>query len=176
LEEWVEGGRREAPGVAPWLPVIRAAVDEIRRSTSELHGVQVRDKNVSVIVHWSGEPTSPVGVRVTEITHELAARTGLRRQPSKSAEELLPPIAVDKGLVVRRISQERRLRAAVYIGDDLGDIPAFEAVHELGGIAIAVDEQGRVPQPGLEELKSHADLVLAGPTEVHHLLSILCAV
>ena len=174
LEEWVEGRRQEAPGVAPWLPVIRKTVDELRRTTSEFKGVEVRDKNVSVIVHWSGDANSPVGVRVSEITHELEIRTGLRRQRGKSAEELLPPVPVDKGSVVRRICQEKALTTALYIGDDLSDIPAFEAVHELGGIAVAVDEQGRVPQPGLEALAKHADFVLAGPAEVHRLLAALC--
>jgi trehalose 6-phosphate phosphatase len=174
LEEWVEGRRQEAPGVAPWLPVIRKTVDELRRTTSELKGVQVRDKNVSVIVHWPGDANSAVGARINEITHEVATRTGLRRQSGKSAEELLPPVPVDKGIVVRRICQEKALTTGLYVGDDLSDIPAFEAVHELGGIAVAVDEQGRVPQPGLEALTKHADFVLAGPAEVHRLLATLC--
>lgn len=174
LEEWVDGRRQEAPGVALWFPVIRKTVDELRRTTSELKGVEVRDKNVSVIVHWSGDVDSPVGARISEIAHLLAIRTGLRRQPSKLAEELLPPVPVDKGFVVRRICREKALTTALYIGDDLSDIPAFEAVHELGGIAVAVDEQGRVPQPGLEALTKHADFVLAGPAEVHRLLATLC--
>jgi predicted HAD superfamily phosphohydrolase len=65
-------------------------------------------------------------------------------------------------------------RTTVHIGDEVSDVLAFRAVHELGGIAIAVDEEGRVPQPGLEKLMDSADLVLAGPTEVHRSLATLC--
>src|SRR5206468_3061049 len=115
---------------------------EIREATRELPGVLVRDKNVSVVVHWSGDASPAVGARVIEIANEVASRTGLRRQPGKSAEELLPPVPIDKGFVVRRIFNEKALQTVVYIGDDLSDIPAFRAVHELGGLAIAVDEQG----------------------------------
>jgi trehalose 6-phosphate phosphatase len=166
LEEWVHGASLDAPGVAEWLPMIAEARDELGDATAGFDGVEIRDKRVSVVVHWGRAVGGPdVGASIMELTTQLAARTGLRRQAGKLAEELLPPVPVDKGFVVRRIAREAGLRNLVYVGDDLGDLAAFEAVHGHGGIAIAVEGDGGSHRAPAEVL-SAADLVLADPEAV----------
>jgi trehalose 6-phosphate phosphatase len=167
LEEWAHGAAHDAPGVAQWLPVIAEARDELADAASSFEGVELRDKRVSVVVHWGRAAGGPdVGAHLMELTRRLAARTGLRHQAGKVAEELLPPVPIDKGSVVRRMAREAGLRNLIYVGDDLGDLAAFNAVHEYGGIAIAVDGAGDSHQRAPAEVLRAADLVLAGPEAV----------
>ena len=43
----------------------------------------------------------------------------------------LRPAGINKGTAVRRLFEDRQLRAAVYIGDDRTDIDAFRALEAL---------------------------------------------
>jgi trehalose 6-phosphate phosphatase len=78
---------------------------------------------------------------------------------ARQSVELRPPLDVDKGSVVRRIAIQRRLEAACFIGDDLGDLPALAAVGELRhGLRVAV-RSAEAPA----ELLAAADVVVDGP-------------
>ena len=60
----------------------------------------------------------------------LAERHGLRVQPGKNVWEIRAP-GVDKGAALRSAVTETGARQVVFAGDDLGDLPAFEAVQAL---------------------------------------------
>ncbi|HAS08965.1 MAG TPA: trehalose-phosphatase, partial [Acidimicrobiaceae bacterium] len=75
-----------------------------------------------------------------------------------------PPLAVDKGTSVLALSEG--CSTVAYLGDDLGDLPAFAALDQLaeGGVttckvAIASDELH-------DDVAAAADLVLDGPQAV----------
>ena len=53
-------------------------------------------------------------------------RPGLVVHPARKSYELRPPVAVDKGTVVADLVDG--MDAACFIGDDLGDLPAFDAL------------------------------------------------
>ncbi|MDQ3974139.1 MAG: trehalose-phosphatase, partial [Actinomycetota bacterium] len=84
------------------------------------------------------------------------ADTGLASEPGKLVAELRPPVDWDKGAAVRALADELGLRTVAYVGDDRGDLAAFEAVRELDGIAVAVDHGPETPA----ELADAADVVL----------------
>jgi trehalose 6-phosphate phosphatase len=95
----------------------------------------------------------------------LAARLGLETVPGRYVVEVRPA-GVNKGAALRRLVDEHRARVAVYIGDDLGDLPAFDAVQELreaGGAGLTVASLGSDAPP---QLRERADLVLDGPGAV----------
>ena len=90
-------------------------------------GVEVEGKGLAVTVHWRQAPEAEPWV--TEAVASESARTGLRAHPGRMSIELRPAIDVDKGSVIRRLVQG--CSAACYLGDDLGDLPAFAALAEL---------------------------------------------
>ncbi len=87
--------------------------------------------------------------------------------------ELRPP-GSDKGQTLTSLTFERDASAVMYCGDDLGDVPAFQAVARLrrdgiGGLAVC---SGSAEVTALIEL---ADLVVDGPDGVVRLLDALAA-
>jgi trehalose 6-phosphate phosphatase len=176
LEEWADGGPRRDPGVEPWLDALLSARDELAEATADLEGVWIKDKRVSVVVHWRHAPDLAGADReIGALVARVAGRSGLRQIRSKWADELLPPAETNKGAVVRRLAARSGLKRLVYVGDDIGDLAAFEAVHDLGGHAIAVAHSGELQAATPEEVLSGADLVLSGPDEVARWLERLAA-
>ena len=51
-------------------------------------------------------------------------------EPGKNVWEIRPP-GIDKGASLRSVVAETGARQVVFAGDDLGDLPAFEAVQAL---------------------------------------------
>jgi trehalose 6-phosphate phosphatase len=176
FEEWADGAPRRDPAVEPWLDALTSARDELAEATAGLEGVWIKDKHVSIVVHWRHAPDLDRADReIGALVAAAAQRSGLRQIRSKRADELLPPAETNKGAVVRRLAARSGLRRLVYAGDDLGDLAAFEAVHGLGGHAIAVAHTGELQAATPEEVLARADLVLSGPDEVARWLERLAA-
>jgi trehalose 6-phosphate phosphatase len=92
---------------------------------------------------------------------DAAARAGVEVRAAKRSFELHPPVAVDKGTVVDELTAG--LDAACYIGDDIGDLEAFDALDRLearGGTALRVAVATDETEP---ELVARADLLVDGP-------------
>lgn len=161
---------RVDPRVVPWLPVVEdVAARADREAPVE---VFVERKSVSVTLHYRTAPECAAWAN--QWASEQAARTGLLRHPGRMSEELRPPVPVDKGTVVTELATE--LSAACFVGDDIGDLPAFRALDDLARdrglttLKVAVSSE-ETPA----ELLAEADLVVAGPSGVVELLSRLLA-
>lgn len=125
-------------------------------------GVYVERKGLSVGLHvrrapeWAGW--------VEEWADAEAQRSGLVVHVAKMSRELVPPVETDKGVVVADLAAGvPGLKALCYLGDDVGDIPAFDALTRLaaGGVAtLAVAVRSLESPPGL---LARADLVVDGP-------------
>jgi trehalose 6-phosphate phosphatase len=175
LEEWV-GGKLRSPAPEP-------GVDEARRRLPALladvpSGVHVEDKHHSLVVHT--RPAADPGATLAELTprlQALAVETGLETVPGRFVVELRPP-GVDKGGALRALVTSYDARSVVYIGDDLGDLAAFDAVEALRARAVPGLTVASV-DPDLDdsppELADRADLVLAGPAAVVEWLTALAA-
>jgi trehalose 6-phosphate phosphatase len=166
--EWVEEGVvRRAPEVEPWIEPVRHFLAAAGAEAPE--GLGIEDKGVSVTLHWRGVPETEGWASSFAAT--WAARTGLVLQPGRMAIELRPPVELDKGLVVERLAQG--CRAVCYLGDDTGDLVAFEALDRLAAkgaeaVRVAVADEESPP-----ELSASADLVLRGPAEALEVLRAL---
>lgn len=130
-----------------------------------LADARVEDKGRAIGVH-TRELVDPSAAfeRLRRPLTELADRQGLRLEPGKHVWEIRAP-GIDKGDALRAIVAEKDVRAVIFAGDDLGDLPAFEAVEALRTDGI----------PGLlvcsasheeDALSERADLILDGPTGV----------
>ncbi len=101
-----------------WLPVMSQTADEAR----ELFGIEsVEDKRYSLTVHY--RRSADDATRIEQWTRDTASRTGLDARSAKMSVELHPPSSRSKGDVVGDLLVG--MRTAMYIGDDVGDLPAF---------------------------------------------------
>ncbi len=84
--------------------------------------------------------------------------------------ELQPPVSFSKRDVVLERSRAEGLKAVCFAGDDVVDLPGYDALDELEDeglttLRVAVDS-AESPQPLIER----ADLVVANPVEMLSLL------
>lgn len=126
-------------------------------------GMFVEPKGLSMTLHYRGRPE--LADKVADYAAMAARSAGLRLRAARMSFELHPPIDEDKGTVLRRLATDLS-GPVVYIGDDVGDLPAFDALDELSTegrqtvrICVSSSEVSA-------ELIDRADLVLNGPGAV----------
>jgi trehalose 6-phosphate phosphatase len=163
--ERVRGGRiEEAEGAAGWRPVV---ADVVARATGAGGpGVDVEPKGLSVTLHFRSRPEREAGTLAW--AEAEARRTGLVVHPGRLCFELRPPLERDKGSVVAELVEG--LDAASFLGDDSGDLAAFDALDRMerdGHFALRVGV--RSPE-GPPEILERADVVVDGPTDTVALL------
>jgi trehalose 6-phosphate phosphatase len=147
-------------GAEPWSSVMADVVEEAVAEAPE--GVYVEPKGLTVTLHWRHAPEARPWV--TAFAGRQVDQRGLRVHPGRMELELRPPLEVDKGTVVRRLAGGLAppLRAVAVFGDDMGDLPAFGAVGQVGAstvVRVAVVDDESPPQ-----VAAAADLTVAGAT------------
>jgi trehalose 6-phosphate phosphatase len=171
FERW-EGGQLTSPPPPPQVAAARTRLPGALAAARALEGTRIEDKGHALVVHVrrAADPQAALA-RLTGPMAEFAAETGLDSKPGRLVIELRPP-GVTKGTALTELIAERDPAAVLFAGDDLGDLPAFEAVRAAraagrAGVAVcsASDE--------VSALAAHADLVLDGPKEVGALLAAL---
>lgn len=152
-----DGRIRAVDEAAPW----RAVVEEVVAASEGAlpPGVDVERKGLSVTVHYRVDPSleEPVRAWVTE----QAEATGLAVHPARMSYELRPPIQRDKGTVLAEAAEGRR--QACFLGDDRGDLTAFDALDRLAEQGATVVKVAVESVEAPEELLERADLVVDGP-------------
>jgi trehalose 6-phosphate phosphatase len=141
LDRAVGGVVQPDPRTRPHLPALEAARAALPAVVAAWPGAHLEDKGLALAVHWRrAADASAAGEALPAAVRALAASgpaAGLAVEDGKMVVELRPPVAADKGTAVRRLAAG--LDAVAYAGDDLGDLPAFAAARDLGGLAVAVD-------------------------------------
>jgi trehalose 6-phosphate phosphatase len=161
------GGSADPQVVAPaepWRVAVREAAEEADKIVPP--GVLVERKGLAVTLHYRAAPGE--AARVTELARAVAGRAGLAWHPGKMSVELRPPVETDKGSVVAELSSG--LLAVCFVGDDRGDLPAFDELARMrsrGAATLSVAVSGAETP---EELLSRSDLVVEGPDGVLGLL------
>jgi trehalose 6-phosphate phosphatase len=167
------GGVELAPRVRPYVSLMqRVRADaEGALATRGGHGVAVEDKTIVITLHYrNAADRTEAGRLVEAVARELAARHGVATAPGRAAVELRPPVELSKAAVVRSRARDARLDAAMFIGDDSVDIPAFEALEELGRMGLAPVKVAVRSDESPPELLARADIVVEGPAGVLQLL------
>lgn len=163
-----DGSTRLTAAALPWLSVVMDAA--VRLQADAPTGVLVERKGAAVTVHWRRAPGAErwASRRVAEV----ALSVGLVPHPGRASIELRPPLEIDKGTVVRQLTSG--CRAACFLGDDLGDLPAFAALARradedgMDVVAVAVRDDESAP-----ETVAAADVVVEGPEGARAVLSWL---
>jgi trehalose 6-phosphate phosphatase len=171
FERW-EDGRLSSPPSPPEVATARARLPDVLAAAGAPEGTRVEDKGHALVVHVRNTASPQAALaRLTGPLTEFAAETGLDSKPGRMVIELRPP-GVNKGTALTELIAERDPAAVLFAGDDMGDLPAFDAVQAAradgrAGVTVcsASDE--------VTALAEHADLVLDGPKEVAALLAAL---
>lgn len=169
LERALQGPEHDA-----WADVIDEVVREAESTAPP--GIYVEPKGLTVTLHWRHAPAQKEWV--VAFAQRVAAGHDLLVHEGRHERELRPPLDVDKGTVVRSLAAEHagRLDNAAAFGDDIGDLPAFEAVSELtrpDGTALYTVRVAAVDTESPRQVADAADLTVAGATGAVALLDAL---
>lgn len=167
--EWRTGGRNHTwDGAEQWRSVIAEVAAD---AAAEFGREAIESKGLSLTIHYrdGGVDESTVA----DWTMERARVSGLERRGARMSFELHPPIGRDKGTALMELAPD--LDPVAFMGDDLGDLPAFDALDELaaGGVETIRIAVASVESPPL--LVERADVVVDGPAGAEGLLRDLLA-
>jgi trehalose 6-phosphate synthase/phosphatase len=152
-----------------FVPLIHETAEQLAREFAPVPGVFIEEKRLSVGVHYR-LATHADSMRVIAHVDALTARDArLQKRYGKKVIELRPAVDWDKGKAVSWICERVGIDSAVilpiYIGDDLTDEDAFEALQGTG-VTIVVKQSAR---------PTHASFSLRNVPEVRLLLERLLA-
>jgi trehalose 6-phosphate phosphatase len=122
----------------------------------------VEHKGRAVVVHTRQLPDPDASfTTLSGPLNDLAERHEMVVEPGKNVLEIRSP-GIDKGVALRDIVEETDARQVVFIGDDLGDLPAYRVVEELraegrGGLLVCSASHEE------DALSALADVVVEGP-------------
>lgn len=151
--EGLEGGHPvESPLAAAWRPAVDAAI----AAAFDRFADAVEPKGLSLTLHFRTRPELADDIRAWAA--DEAARSGLVVRAAKASVELHPPVSADKGTVVEQAAAG--LRAVCFLGDDVGDLPAFDALDRIDAHTVRVAVR---TEEAPAEMLERADLVVDGP-------------
>jgi trehalose 6-phosphate phosphatase len=134
----------------------------------------VEEKGLAVAVHTRRlpDPAAAFARLEPELT-DAAERHGLALEPGRLVLEVRAP-GMHKGHALREVVADTDAGGVVFVGDDLGDLEAFEAARALRsqGLPALLVCSGSAEEQALADI---ADLVVPGPDGVMDLLRQLSA-
>jgi trehalose 6-phosphate phosphatase len=150
-----------------WQATVDAVV--VAAQAAAPAGLRVERKGLAVTLHFREAPE--LAGWTADFAAEQEAASGLTAHPGKQSWELRPPGPTDKGTVVEELASG--LRAACFVGDDMGDLPAFAALARLrvAGVDTLSVAVGGAETPA--EVLTAGDVVVPGPAGVLALLDAL---
>lgn len=156
---------------APVLPGVQRAREALP-ALLDPEGAVLEDKGLALVVHTRPSP-DPAGAlaRLSGPVSAVAADAGLEVHPGRLVLELRPPGFDKRGALLSLC--EPAPSAVLFAGDDLGDLPAYDAVDELRQLGVPGVLVCSASDEGPAEIRERADLVVDGPAGVVELLSHL---
>ena len=137
-----DGTHHQNPEAAASIPVLAGAAADLADQLGHIPGVVVEHKRFGVAVHYRNAARDRVG-EVAAAVRTAGQRTALRVTTGREVIELRPNIDWDKGKTLRwvldyiRDNERAGPLLPIYLGDDITDEDAFDAVDD-DGVAILV--------------------------------------
>ena len=146
---------------AHFLPALDRAEADLRRELRLISGALVERKKYSIAVHFRLVRDADLQKVNAAVEGVISVLPELRKRDGKKVYEIQPNIEWDKGKAVLWLLEALRLTKdnsfALYIGDDLTDEDAFQALKDLG-IGIVVSQTSR-PTAAQYALKNPDDVI-----------------
>jgi trehalose 6-phosphate phosphatase len=174
LESWsrVDGYRNKA---SSYTSTVAEVVRILKDKLESLDGIHLEDKGNVVSIHYRTSPDPAIARQaILEAIEEIPAMHGLAIGEGKRVIEIRPPLVINKGTVITELAKAYRLKGILYLGDDLTDIDAFQAIRDLRetgevlGLSAGV---GGTEMPN--ELAAASDILLSGPEAAARFLQVL---
>ena len=137
-----DGTHHQNPEAAASIPVLAGAATDLADQLGHIPGVVVEHKRFGVAVHYRNAARDRVS-EVAAAVRTVGQRTALRVTTGREVIELRPNIDWDKGKTLHWVLDYIRDNEGagpllpIYLGDDITDEDAFDAVED-DGIAILV--------------------------------------
>jgi trehalose 6-phosphate phosphatase len=155
---------RTIPAFKSWEKRVRGFADAHDTRDLRLVRVRIEDKGPIVAFHWRGAPDEDdARTHLEGLAHE-AETAGFATHWGRKVLEVRPPVPIDKGLAVEDLVSGAGARSALYAGDDVTDLDAFDALDRLleeERIDAAV-RVGVSSDEGPRAIVERADLVVDG--------------
>ena len=137
--------------------------------------VRLEDKEAIAALHWRGVPDEEEAQAAIEEVAGAAEKAGFTAHWGRKVLEIRPPVRIDKGAGIVGLLRDRKLAAALYVGDDSTDIDAFRGLTELveGGRLGHALRVGVRSDEGPSALAREADVMVDGTDGVRQLLQAL---
>jgi trehalose 6-phosphate phosphatase len=132
-----DGTHHQNDAAAAAIPVLERAAAELRDRLGSIPGVRVEHKRFGVAVHYRNAARDRVG-EVAAAVRAAGRRDGLRVTTGREVIELRPNVDWDKGKTLRWVIDHLREAQSggplmpIYVGDDITDEDAFDAVRQDG--------------------------------------------
>jgi len=144
LATWIDGREELDDSVRPYVGYARQAMAELA-SLRRIDGLLFEEKGTGIGIHYRlardrDEARSAIlrGIAASGSAAHFDLLEGIR------VIELRPRLGINKGTSVRALVNRFRLEGLIYVGDDITDVEAFEAIRDtqsggrIDGLAIAV--------------------------------------
>ncbi|MCA2322576.1 trehalose-phosphatase [Mycobacterium intracellulare] len=131
-----DGTHHQNDAAAAAIPVLEQAAARLRDQLGGIPGVVVEHKRFGVAVHYRNAERDRVG-EVLAAVRAAGRRDALRVTTGREVIELRPDLDWDKGKTLRWVIDHLHQAGSgsltpVYLGDDITDEDAFDAVHDDG--------------------------------------------
>ena len=167
----------EGPGIKmeyekamPFIEKIDALEAELKTALADVEGAYIERKKYSIALHYRNVPEAQQSGFDKAADESLKRYPQLRKTLGKKVYELQPDLEWDKGRAIEWIGNALRIdrqgSKIIYIGDDITDEDAFEAIQGYG-IGVLVD--------GGETRETAAHYRLEGVEEAQRFLEALSA-
>lgn len=173
LETWTEG-ELTTPETPESVHLLRRRLPALLADVRADPGVWIEDKRLSLVVHarTAADPGAALALLAGPLAG-LAAELGLAVHPGSQVLELRLP-GFDKAGALARLVTRPAARGVLYLGDDLGDLPAFAEIGRLRAAGMIAWGVG-VLSSDVPEVAAAADVHVADPGAAVALLSGLAA-
>jgi trehalose 6-phosphate phosphatase len=150
LEELKGDDLHVAPEATAWAERLTTLHAQLGEPT--IPGVLYHNKRVTMSITYrrAADPAT-ARMQLKTLLDEINQDYGFELFEGRYIWELKPPIHLNKGTAVARLIEEYQLDGAIFMGDDLTDIPGLEMIRELRalgrikGLAVAVLGETEVP-------------------------------
>ena len=131
-----DGKHHQNDAAAAAIPILEEAAAQLRERLGSIPGVMVEHKRFGVAAHYRNASRDRVG-EVAAAVRAAGQRDALRVTTGREVIELRPDIDWDKGKTLRWVMDHLRQAPSasltpIYLGDDITDEDAFDAVHDDG--------------------------------------------
>jgi trehalose 6-phosphate phosphatase len=156
-----DGTHHQNDAAAAAMPVLEQAAAQLRDQLATIAGVVVEHKRFAVAVHYRNAARDRVD-EVAAAVRAVGQRTALRVTTGREVIELRPNIDWDKGKTLRWVVDHLHDAGPllpIYLGDDITDEDAFDAVRNDGiGIVVRHNDDGDRATAALFALDSPAQV------------------